>query len=1116
MSDVASVIAGLSARERREWLDRMLREQKARAPKTAPLSFTQERLWFLDQFQPGSPVYNIPGNFPMPGPLNVPALGKSFNEIVRRHEVLRTAFKVVDWQPVQVVAPLLVIPLPVIDLRPLGDAERYAKLQELVAEEALRPFDLATGPLIRTSLVRLGDQDHMVLLTVHHIVCDGWSLSVLFRELGALYQAFASASPSPLRELRVQYADFARWQRDYLQGEALEAQLAYWRRQLAEVPPLLALPYDRPRPPAMTFRGAAQPVRLSPSLTAKLRQLNHREGVTMFMTLLAAFNALLYRYTGQTKIAIGTPVANRARVEFEEAIGCFLNMVVFCTEVSGEQTFEEQLRSVRDVALGAFAHQDLPFEKLVEALRPSRDPGYNPIFQVSFNLQTMQGPSGGAAGAPPSSPPEEADDLDDTRPSPGVTLGGARFDLTLSLVEYDDSVTGWLEYSTDLFDHATIARMAGHLNRILEGAADNPGATLSRLPLLTPAELRQRRRWNETDEVEQPSERIHDGLEAQAARTPEAIAVEFEGRTLTYRELDERAGKTARYLRALGVEIGAPVAICLNRSPEMLVAIYGVLKAGGAYVPLDPTYPRERLAFMLADCGADVLLSQQALLADLPPHAGRTVCLDADWGEIDRPGEHWQSPDISPDALAYIIYTSGSTGVPKGVLVAHRGVVNSSRTLVRYLDLGLGQRMLQFASLSFDVSVFEFVPALMSGMTLCLARKEALLPGPGLIRLLRDLRINVVTLPPSVLAVLPIADLPDLTTLQVAGEAFSADLVARWSGGRRFFNAYGPTEGSIWTAGAFLDGTRRPVIGRPIPNSQIHLLDQHLEPVPVGVTGELYIGGIGVTRGYLGRPEATAANFIPDPFSARAGARMYRTGDLARYLADGTIEYVGRADHQVKLRGFRIELGEIEAALARYPHISHAAVVLREERSGDRRLIAYLAARAGGEISTADLRRFLRETLPEHMIPANFVVVDAIPLTSNGKIDRAALPHPDAVRPELSQSFVAPQTPLQQVLARIWEDVLNIRGIGIADNFFELGGHSLLISRLVSRIRESFGVEIAMRRVFECPTIADLARGLAEDGVQGDALDKTAQALIEAAAVEADAARPSDHNWRVL
>ncbi|HET8799187.1 MAG TPA: condensation domain-containing protein, partial [Thermoanaerobaculia bacterium] len=694
MTDVSKTIAGMSPAERRELLAKLLKQKKAE-PKHAPLSFAQERLWFLDQLQPGNPVYNIPSNFALPGVPNVAALEAAFGEIVRRHESLRTTIKVVNWKPAQEIAPPEPRPLDVIDLRALPEPERSARLRQLVEEEARRPFDLARGPLMRTALVRIADDHSFVLLTLHHIITDGWSMAIFFREIGQLYAAYAAGQTPSLPELPLQYADYARWQRELLQGETLEKHLDYWRGHLEGAPAVLELPTDRPRPVAQSFQGASQIVALPPSLHRRLLDLSHREGVTLFMTLLAAFQTLLWRISGQEQIVVGTPIAGRTRSEHEGLIGCFINTLPLRADLSGNPSFRDLLRRVRATSLAAYEHQDLPFEKLVEELQPSRSLAHNPIFQVSFNLQNA------GTGAVPVSHEtsgaveEETLDLTEPPPPPQPAAGGSRFDLTLFFMESEQGLNGMLEYSTDLFDHDTIARMSGHLRMLLEGIVDNPSARLADLPLLTPWERRQFERWNDRDEPAPPQGCIHEVIAAQAQRTPDAPALEFHGERLTYREVDERANQIAHHLLSLGVRLEEPVAVCIERSLEMILAVLGVMKAGAAYVPLDASYPAERLQFMFADSGARVLLTLARMGETIDVDAEHVVRLDAGAAAIAAHPAAAPRTAVAPHHLGYIIYTSGSTGRPKGVLVPHRGVVNSSKTLVDWLELGPGQRMLQ-------------------------------------------------------------------------------------------------------------------------------------------------------------------------------------------------------------------------------------------------------------------------------------------------------------------------------------------------------------------------------------------------------------------------------------
>jgi amino acid adenylation domain-containing protein len=1023
-----------------------------------PLSFAQERLWFLDRLEPGSATYNIPEAWRLRGALDEAALERSLSEIVRRHEALRTVFAEVDGSPVQVVAPFGGFALPVEDLSGLSEADREAAAGRRAGEEARRAFDLSAGPLFRPALLRLYAEDHVLLLSMHHIVSDGWSMEVLFRELSVLYAAYREGRESPLPELGVQYADYAAWQREHLQGEVLERQLSYWRERLADAPALLELPTDHPRPTVQTFRGAHERIELSGELLERLRELGRSEGATLYMVVLSAFQVLLSKYSGSGDVVVGSPIAGRTRKEIEELIGFFVNTVVLRTDLSGDPSFRETLRRVREVTLGAYAHQEVPFEKLVAELQPERSLSHSPLFQVMFTLQNAGGGGGGLPGLEVS--------------GVGADLASARFDLSLVLAATPQGLRGALNYGTDLFERGTVERMIGHLARVLEQVAADADVRLSRLELLGDAERALvLEEWNRTA-GEYPADRcIHELFEAQAARAPDAVAVELEGETLSYGALNERANRLAHHLAGLGVRPETRVGICLERGTEMIVSVLAVLKAGGAYVPLDPAYPAERLAFVLADAAVPVLVTQESLRAALPAGDGVTVVsVDGDGESIAAQPAENPEPGVSPEQLAYVIHTSGSTGTPKGVMVPHRGVPNLAYAQARRFGIDGTSRVLQFASLSFDAAVAEIFDALLTGATLVMASREELLPGPGLLETLRRGRVTVATLPPSVLAMLPPDDLPALRTVVSAGEAVDAATVERWSGGRAFVNAYGPTETTVCATSAACEADgRAPAIGRALENVRVYVLDAAGRPAPVGVPGELYVGGVGVARGYLGRPGLTAGKFVPDPFGGETGARLYRTGDRARWRADGALEYLGRLDEQVKVRGFRIEPGEIEAALRRHAAVRECVVVAREDAYGGTRLVGYIVGKADPDA----LRAHLRGSLPDYMVPSAFVFLDALPLTPNGKLDRKALPAPELASAE--DRYVAPRTPLEEVLAGIWAELLCLERVGVEESFFELGGHSLLATRVVSRVRDRFGVELPLRALLEGPTVAGLA-----------------------------------------
>ncbi|HEU0077678.1 MAG TPA: amino acid adenylation domain-containing protein, partial [Longimicrobiaceae bacterium] len=1014
--------------------------------------------WFIDRLEPGSAVYNIPVAWRLGGALDEVALERALGEVVRRHESLRTTFAEVDGSPVQVVAPFGGFALSVEKLSGLSEADREAALRRRAGEEARRAFDLSAGPLFRAALLRLGAEDHVLLLSMHHVVSDGWSMGVLFRELSALYAAYREGRESPLPELAVQYADYAVWQREQLAGEVLDRQLAYWRERLADAPALLELPTDHPRPPVKTYRGARVPVELSPELLDRLQALGRSEGATLYMTLLCAFQVLLGKYVGSEDVVVGSPIAGRTRGEVEDLIGFFVNTLVLRTDLSGDPSFREVLRRVREVTLGAYEHQEVPFEKLVAELQPERSLSHSPLFQVMFVLENAGG--GGSA-------------------LPGLSVSGvgaameiAKFDLSLTLGATAQGLRGGLNYSTDLFERGTVERMLGHLARVLEQVAADADVRLAQLELLSADERALvLEEWNRTA-AEYPADRcIHELFEAQAAREPDAVAVEFEGETLRYGALNERANRLAHHLAGLGVGPEVRVGICLERGMEMIVSVLAVLKAGGAYVPLDPAYPAERLAFVLADAAVPVLVTQESLRAALPAGDGVAVV------SVDRDGERIaaepaENPErgVSPDHLAYVIYTSGSTGTPKGVMVPHRGVPNLAYAQARRFGIDDTSRVLQFASLSFDAAVAELFDALLTGATLVMASREELHPGPGLLETLRRGRVTVATLPPSVLAMLPPDDLPELRTVVSAGEAVDAATVERWSGGRAFVNAYGPTETTVCATSTHCEADGRvPAIGRALENVRVYVLDAAGRPAPVGVPGELCVGGVGVARGYLGRPGLTAGKFVPDPFGGETGARLYRTGDRVRWRPEGILEYLGRLDEQVKVRGFRIEPGEIEAVLSVHAEVREARVIVWEDAPGEQRLVAYVV----GDVEAGVLREHLLRELPEYMVPSAFVFLDALPLTANGKLDRKALPAPEYGAAE--ETYVAPRTPVEEVLAGIWAEVLRLEQVGVEESFFELGGHSLLATWVVSRVREVFAVELPLRALFEGPTVAELA-----------------------------------------
>ncbi len=906
----------------------------------------------------------------------------------------------------------------------------------------------------------LSETEHALLVCMHHIVFDGWSMGVFIQELAALYNAYSQGQPPSLMPLPIQYADFAIWQRQWLQGDVLQSQLNYWQQQLKDAPALLSLPTDRPRPAVQTFAGAYQEFVLSVELTEKLKKLSQEQGCTLFMTLLAAYDTLLYRYTGQEDILVGSPIANRDRSEIEGLIGFFVNTLVMRSNLAGNPTFSELLSRVREVALSAYAHQNLPFEMLVEALQPERDLSYTPLFQVMFALQNAS---------------TSEVELTGLTATPLMTEGAtAKFDLSLLMQDTATGLVGVWEYNTDLFDASIIKRMSNHFVTLLSAIVANPQQQISELPLLTEVEQRQLLvEWNNT-QVDYPCDRcIHHLFEEQVKRTPDAMAVVFDNQQLTYYQLNCRANQLAHYLRSLGVKADVLVAICVERSLDMVVGLLGILKAGGAYLPLDPEYPQERLSFMLEDAQVGVLLTQQRLIDRLPEYQAKQVFLDEAWSQIAQNNQDNPTSGVKAFHLANVIYTSGSTGRPKGVMIEHKGLCNLAQAQIQTFGLTSDSRVLQFASFSFDASIWEVVMALRSGGTLYLGTKNSLLPGKPLIEQLRDRCITHITLPPSALAVMPVEELPALQTIIVAGEACAAELIRQWSIGRNFFNAYGPTEATVCATIAKCNEDEKISIGKAIANTQVYILDENLQPVPVGVPGELHIAGVGLARGYLNRPELTQEKFISNPFGS---GRLYKTGDLARYLPNGNIEYLGRIDNQVKIRGFRIELAEIEALLNQHDHVQNCCVIAHEGTPGNKRLVAYLVPQKEVTPATDELRQFLSDKLPGYMVPTAIVILESLPLTANGKVDRRALPDPD-LHQELSD-YVMPNTEVEIIIAGIWQKALGAEKVGIYNNFFELGGHSLLLVKINQQLQEEFGLELSIVDMFNYPNIHSLSQKL--------------------------------------
>ncbi|MEH2232807.1 MAG: amino acid adenylation domain-containing protein [Nostoc sp.] len=1049
-----------------------------------PLSFAQARLWFLDQLESGSSIYNIPFAVSVNGFLHLAALEMALHEICRRHEVLRTTFLIVNGSPVQAIASTPNLTLSVIDLQELSKEEQSHEVRRLTAEETERPFNLSKAPLVRVTLLRLGETSHVLLLVMHHIISDGWSIAIFMRELSALYEAFSQGVPTlqdatrsllpqrgtPLPELPIQYADFAVWQRRWLQGEVLETQLNYWKQQLADAPPLLELPTDRPRPPVQTFRGGSESFELNHHLTMQLKRLSQQSGATLFMTMLAGFAILLSRYSNQEDIVISTPIANRNRPEIETLIGFFVNTLLLRTDLSGNPSFEELLIRVRQVALDAYAYQDVPFEQLVEVLQPERSLSHNPLFQVMFILQNA--PLGKLELPDLSITPLEINN---------VTV---KFDLILLMSETKDGVAGVLEYNSDLFEATTIRRMVEHLQILLAGIATNPGQRLWELPLLTAAERDQLLvEWNDRQTVEYPHKLIPQLFEAQVEKNPDAVAVVFENQQLTYRELNCRANKIAHHLQTLGVGTEVLVGIFLERSLLVAAVILGILKAGGAFVALDPTYPQERLAYMLNESQASVLLTQKQLVEKLPPSGAKVVCLDSISEAIAQENEENPVSRTTCDRLAYVIFTSGSTGKPKGILMTHEGVISRVDRTQRIHKFTSNDRILQLGNISFDMFVWEFFIPLLTGARIVIGDPQRTSDFDYLIRLINQEQVTIARFVPPMLQML--LEQNEFTTCKsirrviTGGDKLTVNLMAAFMNNfsADLYNQYGPTErpSSITWRCQKSNKTSIP-IGRPLPNTEVYILDKMGNLAPIGVVGELYIGGSGLALGYLNDPILTAQKFIRNPFNDRPNSRIYKTGDLVRYLPDGNLEFVGRIDNQVKIRGFRIELEEIEAVLSQHPELLEVVVILREDQPGNPRLVAYFVPQKG-QVPTLDtLRNYLKQKLPDYMVPSAFVNLETIPLTPNGKVDRHTLPVPDASSLSQSISFVPPDNATQEILAAIWSEVLRLERVSIYDNFFELGGHSLLATQVFSRLRQAFSIELPLRSLFELPTIAELAK----------------------------------------
>ena len=1040
-------------------------------PVTFPLSFSEQRLWFLDRLQPGTFVNNVAEAWRLKGSLITDLFEHSILEITRRHKILRTTFAERDGEPVQVVLPSLRPRISIQDLTHLPAGEREQAAFRCISDDANQPFDLQLGPPLRVTLLRMMEDEHILLINMHHIVSDGWSMAVFLQELNVLYNSLVAGQPSPLREIDTQYGDYARWQRQWLHDSVLQELLSYWKAQLQGAPAVLAFGSDRPRPATQTFKGSRESLLLPLSLKCALEQLSKGESVTPFMTLLAGFKALLFRYTQQEDLVVGVPVSGRNSPETQELIGLFVNTLALRTDLSGDPTFRELLQRVRRVCSEAYAHEEIPFQVLVEALKPDRSLAHAPLFQVMCACQNAPRASMGLTGIVASPFDFEA--------------RTSLFDLKLFLWDQPEAVLATLEYSTDLFDPSTVRRLLGHFRALLESAVANPDQRISRLPLLSSEERHTLLvQWNDTQGEYPHQACIHTLFEWQMERSPEATAVVFEGRHLTYRELNQKANQLAHHLRKLGIKAEARVGICLERSLDMIIGLLGILKAGAAYVPMDPEFPTERLAFMLEDSRVVALLTSDSIQQHLPASQATILSIDRLREEIARESGEDPTSIVGAENLAYVIYTSGSTGRPKGVQISHRAVVNFLHSMRQRPGLSERDRMLSVTTLSFDIACLEIYLPLTTGACVEVATRRTAADGTALIAKIEESRCTVMQATPSTWRLLLEAGWAGKKELTIlcGGEAMTRDLAAKLLPRcSSLWNMYGPTETTIWSSICEIRDASEPItIGKPIHNTQMYILDAHGDLVPMGARGELCIGGDGLSLGYLNQPDLTAERFIQNPFDP--GSRLYRTGDLARQRQDGEIECLGRMDNQVKVRGYRIELEEIEVSLREHPAVSQAAVSFQENESGDKRLVAYVCPRAES-CNIPELRTFLEGKLPGYMVPSWFVVLDQLPLNPNGKIDRSALPPPDARSYETSD-VTAPMHEIEARLSDIWCLVLGLNSISVTDNFFDIGGDSMLSVRLFSEINREFKVQLPLATLFQAPTVRSLAKIMRSSGVQ--------------------------------
>ena len=1057
----------------------------------APLSFGQEQLWFLSQIQDNT-TYNLPLALQISGSLNISVLEQVITEIVRRHEILRTNFQQIEGKNLQVIRPEINISLQVINLDQITAKQQLQNVERLINQETDKIFNLSEDDLFQSTLYQLNQNSYILLLNMHHIISDGWSIGILLQELSTLYGAYLAGNKSPLPDLQIQYADYAIWQKEKFTSEIREKQLNYWKQQLADIPPLLELPTDKPRPPIQSFRGGIWEFSINSNLSQKIRTLTQQSDATLFMTMLAAFVILLYRCSGQDDILIGSPMAGRNRQEIQSLIGYFVNTVVLRTKLTGNPNFREILNQVRQVATDAHNYQDIPYNQVVEALNPQRNLSYNPVFQILFDLQHS---------------------LTDKLQLPGLTLqpflgehSTSKFDLSLIIEDRGTELIGAWEYSSDLFTQEAISRITENFQTLLNGIVNNPETPINQLPIISAFEQQQiLEKWNNTQQDYPESFCIHELFTQQVIKTPDAIAVKFGNQQLTYTQLNQKANQLANYLQNCGVTSEVLVGLYLERSLDILIAILAILKAGGAYLPLDPKYPQTRLTDILNDSQVSIILTQEKLLTSLSsplprgetpltPYQGKIILLDTDLTIISQQNIETPISAIKPDNLAYVIYTSGSTGKPKGVMITHQNIVNHATSIIDKYQINSHDRILQFTTFIFDVAAEEIFPAWLSGATLIICPQEMVTNLIEFSQFLAQESLTVVNLPTPywqewVLEIdRKVSQIPDSLRLVITGSdqvlpeklALWQKLVTEKRQNIQWINAYGLTETTI-TSTVYqlpvnyqLNTTHSVPIGRPIANTEIYILDQNLQPVPIGIPGELHIGGAGLARGYLNRKQLTNEKFISNPISSSKSSRLYKTGDLARYLPDGNIEFLGRIDYQVKIRGFRIELGEIEAVLAQHPLVKSSAVIVREIQPGNKQLVAYVVTEDHSNIQQ-DLRSFLKQNLPDYMLPAFFVRLAELPLTPTGKINRRAL---SALMLELNHEidYILPRNPLEQKLAEIWCQVLGLEKVSVEENFFNLGGHSLATIQIISRIRETLKIDLPLQYLFTEPTIAGLTK----------------------------------------